>query len=132
MPQIYLVDFGSGKSLIFFKVFRARFNRQGFITDVDVGFIFIDLDDIFYLEAQGNYTLFHMKSTGQHMVSKTLKTYTNLLKEFKFFRLNRSVIVNLKYVVGYTRQKSPTVTLSNGVTLSLSENRKKAFMEMFS
>jgi len=93
------------------------------------GFLFIDLKDLFYCEAQGNYTAFHLKTDGKILISKTLKIYADLLEEFGFFRINRSHLINLRHVRKYGRQKNPIITLSTGVPLTLSENRKEAFLE---
>ena len=93
------------------------------------GFLFIELKNIIYCEAQGNYTAFYLRGNDKILISKTLKIYTDLLIEFDFFRLNRSHLINLKHVRNYGRQKNPVITLSTGVSLVLSENRKEAFLE---
>ncbi|MEM1319528.1 MAG: LytTR family DNA-binding domain-containing protein [Bacteroidota bacterium] len=110
-----------------------RENLNNFINKLALptndGYIFIELKEIIHCEAQGNYTVFHLISSDKVVISKTLKVYSELLEEFNFFRINRSNLINLNHVRKYGRQKSPMITLSSGVSLVLSETRKKEFLE---
>ena len=63
------------------------------------------------------------------LVSKTLKIYADLLQESNFFRISRSHLVNLNHVEKFGRQKTPTLTLSNGQILNLSEGRRNDFLK---
>ncbi|MEL6862820.1 MAG: LytTR family DNA-binding domain-containing protein [Bacteroidota bacterium] len=93
------------------------------------GLLFVELKDIIYCEAQGNYTVFYLTNEDKIIVSKTLKIYDELLYDFNFFRINRSNLVNLNHIRKFGRQRNAVVTMANGVLLSLSENRKKDFLD---
>ncbi|MEM9819498.1 MAG: LytTR family DNA-binding domain-containing protein [Bacteroidota bacterium] len=93
------------------------------------GYSFVELSQIIYCEAQGNYTQFYLRGNEKILVSKTLKIYDDLLQASNFFRISRSHLVNLNHVEKFGRQKSPTLTLSNGQTLNLSEGRRNDFLK---
>lgn len=93
------------------------------------GYSFVELKNILYCEAQGNYTTFYLLNQEKIMVSKILKIYANLLQEFNFFRVSRSHLVNINHVKKYGRSKSPTVTMNDGTTVNVSVNRREAFLD---
>ncbi|HYX06049.1 MAG TPA: LytTR family DNA-binding domain-containing protein [Bacteroidales bacterium] len=73
------------------KINRIRLN-------VRTGYIFIDPDDLIYCEADGNYTNMILKEDKSHLVSTNLGKIEDLLKEYKFFRISRSTLINMKYL----------------------------------
>jgi len=93
------------------------------------GFIFAEKNEIIACEASRNYTFFFLKDQRKLVASKPLKYFEDLLeKEYYFFRINRSFIINLHYLDGYIRSKRGEIVLTNGMRLRLSENRKEAFL----
>ncbi len=65
------------------------------------------LKDILYLEANRSYTMVHYLDHNkkiEKMVSVGLAEYENVLKDFSFFRIHKSYLVNVKYInsVNYT------------------------------
>lgn len=93
------------------------------------GLYFVALDDIVRCEAQGSYSMFFLKNGEKVMVSRILKTYTDILETLHFFRIRRSQLINLNQIKKFGRQKSPTVTLNDGTVLSLSLARKDEFLQ---
>ena len=92
------------------------------------GFIFVEIKNIIRCEANGNYTRFFLKNENHVIVSKNLKVFAQILKDFNFFRISRSHLINLNYVKKYGRQKNPTITMEDGSILSLSEKWKNDFL----
>ena len=95
------------------------------------GFIFVEITDILRCEASGNYTMFYFKGGSKTLVSKTLKTFEEILGDFNFFRINRSNLINLNHITKYGRQKNATITMVDGSILSLAERRKEDFLKQF-
>ncbi|MEM1320387.1 MAG: LytTR family DNA-binding domain-containing protein [Bacteroidota bacterium] len=93
------------------------------------GYHFIDLDRIIACEADRNYTLFHLEEGKKIIVAKPLKHFEDLLCDLHFFRINRSFIINLHCLQSYVRTQKGEVLLKNGMQLSLSEQKKAAFLE---
>lgn len=95
------------------------------------GFQVVDIDHIIRLEASSNYTQFILSEGKSILVSRTLGQYEDLLKENGFFRIHQSHIVNLRHVQGYLKVDGGRVKMSDGSELSLSRNRKAAFIDRF-
>lgn len=57
------------------------------------------INDIIRLEADGNYTRFHLRNRNPILVSKNLKEYENLLENHGFFRSHQSHLINSKHVI---------------------------------
>ncbi|MFP4287934.1 MAG: LytR/AlgR family response regulator transcription factor [Bacteroidales bacterium] len=77
---------------------KLRFNNMN-------GFILVKPDDILYCEAKGNYTLLNLISENSEMISQNLGTLEEKLSKYRFFRLNRSFLVNLQYIVEVDKKK---------------------------
>ncbi len=77
---------------------KLRFNNMN-------GFILVKPDDILYCEAKGNYTLLNLISDKKEMISQNLGTLEEKLSKYKFFRLNRSFLANLQYIVEIDKKK---------------------------
>jgi len=65
---------------------------------VDNRLVKLDLDDILWVEAKGDYVLFKTEAKG-HIVHSTLKNILKKLPQEKFAKVHRSYIVNLGKIV---------------------------------
>ena len=82
--------------------------------------VFIDVSDIAWIEAAGNYMVVH--SRGQnHVVRETLAALQRGLPPGQFIRLNRSVVVNVDVVktVQRTGRGEYFVTLTDGKSVDV-------------
>lgn len=86
-------------------------------------------DDILRIEAMSNYSIFYLNNLSKIIVSRTLKEFEMLLENTQLFRVNRSVIVNLDYVVKYRKGEGGTVELEDGSEIEVSPNKKKQLMD---
>jgi two-component system LytT family response regulator len=74
---------------------------------------FVNLFDIIYLKADGSYTNIFIKSEPAILSSKSLKYFEEIINQNpNFFRCQKSYIINITYVTGYTKNDS-TVHLCN-------------------
>ncbi len=65
------------------------------------GVKFIPVDDIIYIEADGNYSKFILSDKREVLSSHNLKEYEEILSEYCFTRISKSHIVNLNHVDEY-------------------------------
>lgn len=93
------------------------------------GYRLVDIDEIVHIEADSNYSIFHLKSTEKITVSKVLKDYEEILPEDRFVRIHKSSIVNLKYVKEYHNKNGLMLSLSNGESIVVSRRRASDFFE---
>jgi DNA-binding LytR/AlgR family response regulator len=81
---------------------------------------FASPSDILNLEAKENYTLIHFADNTKLLSSTTMGTIEKRLEPYRFFRVNRSTIINLEHLDRFSVFAS-TVTLRSAV------NSKPAF-----
>lgn len=93
------------------------------------GLVFVNVDEIIYCEATGNYTNIHMDDGRKFVVSRTLKEYEDLLEGHDFFRIHNSFLINLNSLKKYIRGEGGQVVMSNNQTLDVSKAKKKSFLE---
>lgn len=77
---------------------KIRFNTTG-------GFILVDPQDIIYIQADWNYSEVYLSKEKKEVVALNLGTIEELLPQKMFARINRSVIINLRYLEKVQRMK---------------------------
>ncbi len=88
---------------------------------------FVDVNRIMYLKADGSMTKVFLENNQQLYAAKNLGSYGNLLKrDYDFYSISNSIIVNLAYVKRYTH-RTLTVELQHGVTLLASRRGGQDF-----
>jgi two-component system, LytTR family, response regulator len=93
------------------------------------GLVFVNIDDIIYCEASGNYTNIHMDTGQKYIIGRTLKEYEDLLSDRDFFRIHNSYLINLGAIKKYIRGEGGQVVMSNDIYLDVSKLKKKYFLE---
>lgn len=98
---------------------------------------FVNVQDIVYLEADGPVTYVHLKDNSKLTAVKNLGQYSKLLtRDFPFFPISNSILINLDYVRRYNHSElSVVLTTGNHLFASrrggqefrryLNENRSK-------
>ena len=93
------------------------------------GLLFVAVDEIIYLEADGAYTKVHVKNSKNLLVSKKLKYFELLLENRSlFYRVHRSTIININSIVKYSKSDN-YISLDNGISVGISRDKKTAFEE---
>lgn len=95
------------------------------------GFEIIPIDDIMYCEADDNFTKFHIKDQKQLLICRTLKYFEETLADYQFVRIHRSHLINIDYVIRYTKGKGGYVTMENDKELEVAPKKKSIFLEAF-
>jgi two-component system LytT family response regulator len=93
------------------------------------GYTLVDIDTIIHIEADSNYSIFHLSGKDSITVSKVLKEYEELLPEQQFIRVHKSSIVNLDYVQEYNSRNGLELILNNGTKIAVSRRRSGDFLE---
>lgn len=93
------------------------------------GYRLVDIDEIIRIEADSNYSVFHLNNLEKIAVSKILKEYEEILPEERFVRVHKSSIVNLKYVKEYNSKNGLQVILTNGDAITVSRRRASDFFD---
>lgn len=93
------------------------------------GFQVVNLSEIIYFEASGNYTNFHFTGRSVICASKPIHEFESLLEDSGFVRVHKSFVVNLEHVKEYIRGEGGNVIMSNGHDVEVSRRKKEVFME---
>ena len=96
------------------------------------GFSLIKLNEIFYLEADGNYTVIHLANNSKIVSTKNLGYFEKILAHEPFLRIHNSKIVNLTKIIRYLRADNGYVILETGKPLSVSRSKKDELLTFFS
>lgn len=95
------------------------------------GFEVIKVKNIIRCKAEDNYTCFYLEDGSKRLISKTLKVYEELLKEFDFIRVHKSHLVNYHHITKYQKGKGGELKLTDGSRVEVAPSRKKELMAYF-
>ncbi len=94
------------------------------------GYSFLKIDNIVRLQAKGNYTNIHLSDGSKIMVSKTLKTFSELSVSRNFYRVHYAHLINLDFLKKYFKGKDAHVVLEDNSIIPISQRRKDDFIKL--
>lgn len=83
-------------------------------------------NEVLLLKANINYTEIHLKCGRKYVLAKTLKAFYKEFEHFGFFRINRSIVINMKFVSN-TDEQCESIKLKNKLHLKVSRRRRDDF-----
>ena len=92
------------------------------------GLEILNIQDIIYAEASGNYAIFHFKGKGKLVISKTLKEVSELLEAYNFFRIHQSYLINLEHIQKYVRTGGSHVVMHEGAKVAVAKSRREVLV----
>lgn len=90
---------------------------------------FLESKDVIMLQSDKSYTTVFLTSTKKIVVSKTLKEVEKKFNTPSFYRVHNSFLVNLEHVKEYLKRDGGELVLTNGLTASVSRNKKNELIE---
>jgi|VirMetMinimDraft_7_1064189.scaffolds.fasta_scaffold121950_2 two-component system LytT family response regulator len=93
------------------------------------GYVFIEVEDIMYCQAEKSYTAFVMSDKKKQWVSKTIKEYSDLLEGFGFVRVHRSSLINPKFIAKIIKTRPSSIIMKDGETITISKTRREEILE---
>jgi two-component system LytT family response regulator len=122
----------SSEQIEFLKEVRSNKTSPDKLTiPTSEGFLFVNIKDILYCHAVGNYTEFHLAGQQKIVSSYTLGYYDEILSSHQFFRVHRSYLVNLPHIKMYKRGEGGSIIMNDGQEIEISRNHKEAFLKLF-
>jgi len=91
----------------------------------------INVNNILRCESDGNYTKFYFTDRPSLLVSKNIKEYFEMLKDYQFFRPHQSHIVNINYIKQYQKQDGGFLIMQDDSTVPVSTRKKDELMNIF-
>ncbi len=99
------IEPGMGKSA------SANFDRR-ILVNLNSGRQFVSPDKIIAISSiGGNYICVHLKNNEKLLCRKTLKEWESLLPESGFFRIHRSIIINMNCIKRVSHEKDGSLRL---------------------
>ena len=108
--------------------FNGSQTHQKITVNSDGKLIFIQIDDIIFVQSDGNYSTIYLKNNQKKVVTKKLKDINNLLPENSFFRTHNSYIVNLNKIKEFLKNEGYLIMESNH-KIPVARQRKTEFLD---
>lgn len=108
--------------------FNAKFDKKKITINTDGKLIFLNADDILYVESDGNYSTIVVDNASKIVITKKLKEMNSILPENQFFRIHNSYIINLKKIKEFIKSEGYVVMESND-KIPVARQRKSDFLE---
>ena len=122
----------SADQVEFLKELRSNHKTPDKLTiPTTEGLLFVNIKDVLYCHAVGNYTEFRLVDRQKIVSSYTLGYYDELLVGQKFFRVHRSYLINLSHIKMYKRGDGGSLIMNDGEEIEISRNHKEAFLKLF-
>ncbi len=92
------------------------------------GIKIIDDSTILYIEADSNCSVLYFTDGTKYLDTRTLGIYDEILNPDKFFRIHKSVIINLQHLAEYINEDGYFAVLKSGQRLAVARNRVQEFL----
>lgn len=122
------VDFDKLENIL--NKFYADNNKRKITLNTDGKLIFLDEEEIVFVESDGNYSTIYVQNGEKILISKKLKEVNALLPEHLFFRIHNSFIINLNKVKEFVKTDG-YVLMSSNHKIPVARQRKVDFLENY-
>jgi two-component system LytT family response regulator len=89
----------------------------------------LERDDVIMLKSDKSYTTIFLKDDKKIVVSKTLKEVEKKFEYSEFYRVHNSYLININHVKEYLKSMGGELIMSNGMSASISRNKKNELLE---
>lgn len=89
----------------------------------------LDKDDVIMLKSDKSYTTVFLIDNKEILVTKTLKEVEKKFAFPEFFRVHNSFLINMNHVKEYLKSLGGELIMSNGMSASISRNKKAELLE---
>tara|TARA_R110002033_G_scaffold131564_1_gene171671 strand:- start:10305 stop:11039 length:735 start_codon:yes stop_codon:yes gene_type:complete len=108
--------------------FNSKYDKKRITINTDGKLLFLDVDDIIYIESDGNYSTLFLQNQKKIVLTKKLKEVDAILPEHYFFRIHNSYIINLNKIKAFIKNEGYVIMDSNH-KIPVARQRKSDFLE---
>jgi two-component system, LytTR family, response regulator len=108
------------------KVNTPQFEIEKFTLPTQNGILFIEFDDVIRIQSSNKYSIVFTIDRKQHIVSKPLTKFEELLAKKGFIRVHDSHIINVHHLKEYLKGKGGQIVMSDDSHVPISIRRKEA------
>ena len=127
----YMEDMQLKLEHLMFNIGQQAMDNPVITLSTSTSFEFIPVSEVLRCEAQGAYSFVFTKGGHKVMVSKVIKEFEGLLKDFGFYRVHQSHLINLSEIRAYDKQNA-AIVLKNGTALPVAKSRKEGLFDAIS
>ncbi len=91
--------------------------------------IVVSLNEIVRCKSDNNYTEFFFENGNKLLVTKTLKYYADILKEYHFLRVHQSHLINTQYIQEYIKSDGGYLILKDSTSIPVSVRKRPEVFE---
>lgn len=91
--------------------------------------IVVALNEIIRCKSDNNYTEFFFENGSKLLVTKTLKYYADILKEYHFLRVHQSHLINIQYIKEYIKSDGGYLMLKDNSSIPVSVRKRPEVFE---
>ena len=107
---------------------RGKAVKSRLVIPVQDGLLLLNISDIIRLESDGSYTKVYMRDGSDHLISKNLGHYEDLLIQHDFVRIHHRHLINMEYVRQYLKTEGGAVEMMDGSIVEVSRRKKEDFL----
>lgn len=107
---------------------NSKNNQKKITISTEGKLIFLKLDEILFVESDGNYCTLFLTDNQKIVVTKKLKEIDSLLPIDGFFRIHNSYIINLNKIKEFLKTEG-YVVMESGHRIPVARQRKSDFLE---
>lgn len=90
----------------------------------------VDTVEIVKCQSSLNYTTFFLEEGKEIMVSRTLKEYEEMLQSYGFFRVHKSWLINMEFLIGYDKREGGFAVMRDESKVPVSTNKREELMKI--
>jgi two-component system LytT family response regulator len=119
------------------KVIESYSSQNGLITKVPVlqhdGTILLNIDEIMYIQAFEQTTVFTKFPSGKYVSSKQLPDFEFILDSFRHYvHINDTTYINANYLISCSKGSECVVTMRDKTTLKVEGRKREIIMALLS
>lgn len=128
-----IAEIGNSQSVLDTQALLRYFKQQP-ISRIAVpskhGLQYFHIEDIVFIEADGNYTNMHLINQKNVLISRKIKDFENTLSGKGFLRVHKSYMVNINHIAELHRDESGYLLMSNNKKVPLGAKDKEDIIEL--
>ncbi len=84
----------------------------------------VDIKNIIRFESDNSYCIIYINSGNKIVVSKSIKTYEEMLTTFGFMRVHQSHLINCNYINYYEKQYGGSLVMADNSNIPVSQQKR--------
>lgn len=94
------------------------------------GYSFVSIKQIVRCKGSDTYTEVYFQDGSKETVTRKLLHFEEILKDYRFFRIHKSHLINLNHLVRYTKGRGGEVEMADGAFIEVARRKKAEFLKV--